>query len=178
MSEFGEFVAFPKITRHDHPVMITEKIDGTNGCIAFDENGIIHVQSRNKIITPGKQTDNAGLARWAYDHSDELFDLLGPGYHYGEWWGQGIQRGYGRGCKCFSLFNAGRWADVDMVIGDVPVTHVPVLAEGRAWSDDLQMDVDDMLEDYGSFAAPGWSKPEGYMIWFRNGMYLKRILDK
>ena len=35
--------------------------------------------------------------------------FLVPGRHFGEWWGSGIQRGYGLDEKTFSLFNAYRW---------------------------------------------------------------------
>ncbi len=35
-----------------------------------------------------------------------------PATYFGEWWGSGVQRGYGlqKGDKRFSLFNVSRWA--------------------------------------------------------------------
>ena len=57
------FIAWPKIPRYENDsVIITEKIDGTNACIAIHDDGTYHVQSRNNIITP--ERDNAGFARW------------------------------------------------------------------------------------------------------------------
>ena len=103
-----EFRKFNKIARLSREIVVTEKIDGTNGLIAIGEDGEFQVGSRNQWITPEK--DNAGFARWAYDHKGELM-TLGVGFHYGEWWGQGIQRGYGLKEKRFSLFNTSRWSD-------------------------------------------------------------------
>ena len=100
-----EFRKFDKIARLSREIVVTEKIDGTNGLIAIGEDGEFQVGSRNQWITPEK--DNAGFARWAYEHKDELMQL-GKGFHYGEWWGQGIQRGYGLDEKRFSLFNTSR----------------------------------------------------------------------
>jgi len=84
-----EFVKFGKIARLSRTVVITEKIDGTNGLIAIGEDGEFQVGSRNRWIAP--ENDNMGFARWAYENKDELMGL-GAGFHYGEWWGQGIQR--------------------------------------------------------------------------------------
>ena len=51
-----------------------------------------------------------GFARWVETNRERLITLLGPGLHFGEWWGSGIQRGYGltKGDKRFSLFNVER----------------------------------------------------------------------
>lgn len=178
----GEFKAFPKITRTDHPVVVTEKIDGTNACIHIIGDGegtfSYHAQSRNKIITPGKQSDNAGFAAWVDENIEELALLLGDGYHYGEWWGKGINRGYDQEGKNFSLFNAGRWGSLDLTFGGVRVRSVPVLSTAYPWDSALQDEMDALLLNEGSAAAPGFMRPEGYCVWFRNGMYLKRVLDK
>ncbi|MCJ7726507.1 MAG: hypothetical protein MUP76_09000, partial [Acidimicrobiia bacterium] len=55
--------------------------------------GQLHWVSR--WITP--EVDNYGFARWVKDHEEELRTGLGAGLHFGEWWGQGIQRRYGQG---------------------------------------------------------------------------------
>src|SRR5690606_19156402 len=89
---------------------------------------VVFSQSRNRFITPGKSTDNFGFAGWVADHAYELVNLLGPGAHFGEWWGAGIQRTYGlkNGEKYFSLFNVHRWGLEDL--SSVPgLTTVPVL---------------------------------------------------
>src|ERR1044072_4291110 len=101
-----EFTPFPKIGRLDKDMVVTEKIDGTNAAIVITEDGVIYAQSRKQFITPDK--DNAGFANWVQEHELEL-EALGPGVHFGEWWGSGIQRGYGLDHKRFSLFNTGRW---------------------------------------------------------------------
>jgi hypothetical protein len=105
-----EFTSFGKISRLSRDIVITEKIDGTNAQIFIDlMTGEFLVGSRTRWITP--ENDNAGFARWAYAHKDELIEGLGDGHHFGEWWGQGIQRGYGLKEKRFSLFNVAKWSD-------------------------------------------------------------------
>jgi hypothetical protein len=103
------FESFPKIGRLSRNCTITEKIDGTNAQIYIGEDGEFLTGSRNRWVTPGKQ-DNYGFSRWAHEHKDELM-TLGPGRHFGEWWGLGIQRGYGLQEKRFSLFATHRWRD-------------------------------------------------------------------
>jgi hypothetical protein len=103
-----DFVEFPKIARLSREVIVTKKIDGTNGTIYIGDDGEFLVGSRTRWIT--NENDNHGFARWAIDHQGDLMKL-GPGWHRGEWWGSGIQRGYGlpKGEKRFSLFNTIRW---------------------------------------------------------------------
>lgn len=124
-----DFVEFPKIGRWYRPVCITEKIDGTNASILigdrrkdhdpdptilyeFDrEDGshcAIRAGSRTRWLT--RTTDNHGFCAWVQENAAELVKL-GEGHHFGEWWGSGIQRGYGlpKGEKRFSLFNTHRW---------------------------------------------------------------------
>lgn len=128
-----DFLKWPSIPRLSKETMtVTEKIDGTNSAIRirpFDETvdnseaigeiflgeGPVYtvwVQSRNRFISPGKSTDNAGFAGWVNDNLDQLVTVLGPGDHYGEWWGSGVQRGYNQKDKHFSLFNARRWLEL------------------------------------------------------------------
>ncbi len=107
------FEPWPKIPRLYREIVITEKIDGTNAGIfipLWDEgsvSGPVYASSRKRWITPEK--DNFGFARWAEENKETLIADLGPGMHYGEWWGQGIQRTYDWGEKRFSLFNVRRW---------------------------------------------------------------------
>lgn len=102
-----EFKGFPKMARLSREIVVTEKIDGTNAQILIEQTGEFLVGSRTRWITP--QDDNFGFARWAYEHKEELVLGLGPGQHFGEWWGAGIQRKYGLPGKHFSLFNTTRW---------------------------------------------------------------------
>lgn len=123
MADFEEFQKIPRLKRG---CVITEKIDGTNAQVYISDEGIIQFGSRSRYITPAD--DNYGFARWAEAHKDELIKL-GPGRHFGEWWGSGIQRGYGlkNGDKRFSLFNVGRWTPETL---PACVGLVPVLYEG------------------------------------------------
>jgi hypothetical protein len=178
-----DFEPFPKMARFSRPVIITEKIDGTNAQIFIPPDGsAVIAGSSNRWITP--DADNFGFARWVEDHRDELL-LLGPGRHFGEWWGSGIQRGYGlpKGEKRFSLFNAMRWQRH----GDLPKQYptadptvfktqqalppccdtVPVIAEGL-WQPEGMADAISealwLLKRDGSIASPGFMDPEGIVI--------------
>lgn len=155
-----DFVEFPKIARLSREVIVTEKIDGTNGVIYIGEDGAMLVGSRTQWITPEK--DNFGFARWVSEHKDELMKL-GPGRHYGEWWGSGIQRGYGlpKGEKRFSLFNTFKWSNDAVRPGCchvVPVLHTGIFS---TWAIDGCLD---LLRGKGSIAAPGFHNPEGVVI--------------
>lgn len=159
-----EFTPFPKIARLNRDIIITEKIDGTNAAIGVTEDGDVYAQSRSRVITP--QADNFGFARWVYDHASELASMLGPGIHFGEWWGKGIQRGYGLESKRFSLFNTAKWDGLrdefeQGTDGDLSV--VPVLYEGLFDQDEINSWISGLWQ-FGSFAAPGFKQPEGIVI--------------
>lgn len=154
-----EFQPFPKIARLNRECVITEKIDGTNAQVFVAEDGAVIAGSRTRWITPAD--DNFGFARWVAEHADDL-RLLGPGSHFGEWWGSGIQRGYGlqKGEKRFSLFNVARWSDERPACCSV----VPELYCGP-FSTDAVNGMADYLRVAGSKASPGFMKPEGIIIW-------------
>lgn len=165
-----EFQSFKKIPRFNREVIITEKIDGTNAQICITEDGEFLVGSRHRWITP--ENDNAGFAKWAYEHKEELMEL-GVGHHFGEWWGQGIQRGYGLKEKRFSLFNTARWGEVRPACCDV----VPTLHIGSLSTCNIELCLD-KLKYCGSKAVPGFMKPEGIVIYHTalNG-YFKITLE-
>ena len=79
-----EFTEFPKMARLSREVIVTEKIDGTNAQVCIGEDGSMLAGSRTRWITP--QDDNHGFAAWVEAHREELL-TLGPGRHFGEWWG-------------------------------------------------------------------------------------------
>lgn len=166
-----EFKAWPKITRVENrrAPIFTEKIDGTNACVVISEDGEFACQSRTRIITP--DDDNFGFAKWAYEHKDELL-TLGPGYHFGEWWGLGIQRGYGQTEKRFSLFNTRRWGDhnpnTPKCVGVVPILPVTNVEDARKF-----------LVENGSIVAPGFMRPEGAVMFdVDTETCFKIIIDK
>jgi len=153
-----DFEPFQKIARLKRACVITEKIDGTNAVVAVGEDGSIRAGSRSRWITP--EDDNYGFARWVAEHADSLRDL-GPGRHFGEWWGSGIQRRYGITEKRFSLFNTARWSETQ----PPACCHlVPVIYSGPFSTDAVDQAVDD-LRARGSVAAPGFPKPEGVIVY-------------
>lgn len=191
----------PRLSRE---IVITEKIDGTNAQVYIsppgDPNTIhttcdfesvdelvlaedaagnrLYAGSRTRWITP--QADNYGFAAWVKANAQELFNL-GPGSHFGEWWGAGIQRRYGLTEKRFSLFNTERWKaypehpnwptrkpgvfDMEKNADGPACCHVvPTLYRGlfSEWGVNLALD---NLQVGGSVAAPGFMDPEGIVIW-------------
>ena len=190
------FIKFPRIPRYSRDIIITEKLDGTNAqifieeydCEFFDErhqpyedptatykNFAIFAGSRNGWIST--KQDNFGFAQWVKDNAKEL-SKLGRGHHYGEWWGKGIQRGYGLDHRRFSLFNVQRWNNdnIPSCCHVVPILYhgpwnlkVDFLWENREedWEPNYPA-VDYVMEDLeykGSAAAPGFMKPEGIVIY-------------
>lgn len=155
-----DFVEFPKIARYNRNIVITEKIDGTNAQIYIDDTGEkIYAGSRNKWISV--EDDNYGFARWVQENRDELIKL-GPGSHFGEWWGAGIQRRYGLDHKRFSLFNSARWNVENPAPSCCHV--VPVLHQGLITEVDVKQVLEN-LRDGGSIAAPGFMNPEGIVVY-------------
>ena len=129
-----EFKPWPKLARLNRDIVITEKVDGTNAAIGITEDGFAYAQSRTRLITPAD--DNFGFARWVLDHQAELAYALGTGLHFGEWYGKGIQRGYGLTDRRFALFNVARYEPVAFAEMSLPeVGTVPKLYEGP-WSQD------------------------------------------
>ena len=167
----SEFKAFSKIPRLNREVVVTEKLDGTNACVVIsDDLATVNAQSRTRIITP--EADNFGFAGWVKRNADEL-RKLGPGFHFGEWWGVGIQRGYGLTERRFSLFNASRWADERPACCHV----VPVLVRGIGF--DCVYQALAGLQLHGSCAAPGFMKPEGIVAFHTQGnLMFKVTLEK
>lgn len=172
-TQVHEFRGFGKIPRLSRDIIVTEKIDGTNAQVYIpDDMSTILAGSRTRWITP--EQDNHGFAAWVQENRDELMNL-GPGRHFGEWWGGKIQRGYGIKERRFSLFNVGRWNE-----GNIPAccSVVPILYEG-AFSMNAIDYVLKRLELDGSVAAPGFMQPEGIMVYHvaANAYFKKTILD-
>jgi len=168
------FVEFPKISRYSREVVVTEKIDGTNAQVYVNDIATeVFAGSRSRWITP--DNDNFGFARWVVDHKEELL-ALGPGSHFGEWWGAGIQRRYDLEEKRFSLFNTHRWSDESTRPACCGV--VPVLWQGPF----DQLDVSEILGRLvkeGSAASPGFMKPEGIVIFHTAAQWLlKKTIEK
>lgn len=169
-----EHIEFPKIVRLSREIVITEKIDGTNGCICIGENGEFLVGSRSRWLSPETE-DNYGFLLWAMANKDELMKL-GVGWHYGEWWGSGIQRGYGLKEKRFSLFNVSRWADD--AVRPACCHVVPELWRGIFDTNIINEQLD-ILKRTGSRAAHGFMRPEGIVIYHTaKGFLFKKTIEK
>lgn len=114
----------------------TPKIHGTNAAIGLDKEGKFFCQSRNNIITP--ENDNLAFAYYAYENESILRAVLQSlgDYNehviiYGEWAGQGIQKGVGISGveRSFFMFRAkvdGSWIK-DLPVGnaDINVYNIP-----------------------------------------------------
>lgn len=178
MSIENGFMEFPKMARLSRQCIITEKIDGTNAQIWIAPDGDqLLIGSRTRWITP--KEDNYGFASWVMANEDEI-RKLGPGRHFGEWWGKGIQRGYGVADKRLSLFNVSRWRlhghepqarpssnpkEVPKMQDVLPeiVGLVPILWEGIFSVQAVEASLASM-EAHGSLSAPGFMDPEGVVV--------------
>ena len=178
LPEQPDFNAFPKMARLNRECIVTEKIDGTNAQILITEDGGFYTGSRKRWITP--QDDNFGFSAWAHEHKDELMQL-GVGRHFGEWWGQGIQRKYGLDHKRLSLFNTLRWHQPGLAPRPIPnndpraeikytspapdcCSVVPLLYQGMFDTDVIAQCIDNLALE-GSYAAPGFMNPEGIVVY-------------
>jgi len=164
-----DFAKWPSIQRMSSEICwITEKIDGTNGVIFVpdDPDKPVLAGSRERWLTnedgtpPIKGKDNFGFAEWVNDRVNSL-RTLGQGYHYGEFHGAGIQRKYDLKDKRWASFEYWR---SDIQIHDVCV--VPVLYTGEPVSGIID-DVVAQLRMCGSVLYPGFMKPEGVVMTFK-----------
>lgn len=184
-----EFEAFGKIPRLGNMV-ITEKIDGTNAAVGImavtpameghpdlqapavtlydmhNEAGIrerwmVYAQSRKRLIST--HDDNYGFAAWVAANAATLIEDLGPGLHFGEWWGAGVQRGYGQRHKIFSLFNTSRWLPREVWFKTPNLSVVPLLKVHAFDTKVIDETLADLMEN-GSYAAPG-HPAEGIVIY-------------
>jgi hypothetical protein len=190
-----DFVKFDKIPRLYRPIVVTEKIDGTNAQVYVpeDPNEPVLAGSRNRWLTV--ESDNFGFAAWVAEHEDELRQL-GPGRHFGEWWGRGIQRNYGLSERRFSLFNVSKWLGVAESAGDAwrcsgsdmaafplgtcssapACCHtVPVIGVFPVFDRVIVDDCIHHLRTHGSFAAPGFKQPEGIVIFHTASGHLFKV---
>ena len=182
-----EFTKFPSIKRFSRDIIITEKLDGTNAQIyielraavpqeeidsggfpfmSLEKDGLDYVMlagSRSRWLGKGKD-DNFGFGEWVGNNAKELLEL-GPGKHFGEWWGKGIQRGYGLDKKKFSLFNVTRWYNFDTHTNICPscCDVVPTMYKGPLTEESIYLSLE-ALKVGGSSAAKGFMNPEGIVI--------------
>lgn len=216
------FPEFNKIARLKRDCVVTEKLDGTNGlificghskfidkfdlsisdenrerflkeyCLGLTNDGLyMFAGSRTRWITPEK--DNYGFAAWVTRNSEELFKL-GEGHHYGEWYGNGIQRKYDLKEKRFALFNARIWDNKNVTPRLLSIDRetneekyskecpsccevVPVLWEGIFDTNEIELVLHNLKVE-GSKAVPGFMNPEGIVIYHTaSGKMYKQTID-
>jgi len=176
-----EFKKFKKIPRLSREIIITEKIDGTSGLIYIDETNSIYAGSRNRWLDD--HNDNHNFWHWTMENKEELLKL-GKGYHYGEWWGKGINRGYNLEEKRFSLFNTGKWVKDKTISLKEKQEYcpeccyvVPILYEGIFNEEEIESWIDH-LKAWGSKASEGFMQPEGIIIYHKAGnLYFKKTIE-
>ncbi|MEO1268591.1 MAG: RNA ligase family protein [Myxococcota bacterium] len=78
-------VPFTQIT--DRPVVVEEKVDGSNTGIRFGPGREVKLQSRGHYLTGGGRERHFALFKqWAWAHAADLWSILGTRYiMYGEW---------------------------------------------------------------------------------------------
>lgn len=193
-----EFKAWPKIPRLSKmQCSITEKLDGTNaqisitkdfdpihlalqyGAVTISGEFAVFAGSRTRWLGRDKGQDNFGFATWVYENADALVKELGEGTHYGEWWGQGIQRTYGLTKKYFTLFNPWRYGcgqnpaipvAKEQIERDTLLGVVPILSQEQ-YSPTHVGETEYLLTSAGSQAVTGWMKPEGFVVCIANEKY-------
>jgi hypothetical protein len=196
--EIPPFPGEAKSYRLNREVQVTEKIDGTHAIIQVMDDGRVYAGSKKRWLDTGQGEDNFGFARWVQTNASFLADVLGPGVHRGEWYGQGIQRNYGLKEKRLALFNPDRYVDRWEAQGRVGyqvvaemngIDLVPVLWNGPLlevfdprYGDSSEFyDLMHDLEYNGSRlrTAPGFRPVEGIVVYHQaSGTALKYTLDK
>lgn len=186
-----EFIPFPKMARLSREAIITEKLDGTNASIYIGDDGSFLTGSRTRWITP--EDDNFGFAKWAQANKSDLL-TLGPGLHFGEWWGSSIQRNYGLKERRFSLFNALRWCACGSEPQQIPRGDprlvkmqsvapaccyiVPILYRGPFTTEACEIALAGLVAN-GSRAVPGFMQPEGIVAFhIAGGVGFKKTTDR
>lgn len=217
---FGQFKSWGSTPRFHKGLHITEKINGTNAGVSIqgfsyghhvrneipsdailvvdDEKNVeylVRAQSRKRIITPGD--DNFGFAAWVWDNAEGLANLLGFGYHYGEWYGEGIQKNplavKGRWWALFNTWHWGRKENLERLeaAGIPGLTTVPVLHDEQTHGPADYNTIPDALEYLAVFGSrakgymtvPNAHKmdfhvegPEGIIVWQRETQQRYKIL--
>lgn len=175
MSE--EFIAWPEIKQYKNGIhcIVTEKVHGSNAQVLviidesvvvnedFSPEPIVKAGSRTRWLSPGKETDNYGFAQWVEDRKAEIVEKLGPGRHYAEFYGSGINHGYGLKEKRLALFNTRTFPPERPRPEGVDV--VPVLYSGP-FSPEAVQQIMLELKANGSRLVPGNLSPEGIVIHF------------
>ena len=172
--------------------VISEKIDGTNGLIEIQNKAnnsntgsmIVKFGSRNRYIS--FSDDNAGFANF-FRHYEKKFknmakEIIASSYNedsqtdeiptenyplriYGEWFGKGIQRGYGLDDKYFMPFSS--FYAEHMIKAGIPNIMMPNIMYTGKFSLEVVDNCMNCLTS-GSFhnLITNYDNPEGIVIYF------------
>jgi hypothetical protein len=185
------FEPMAKIPRLHGDCIVTEKIDGTNGCIELAPGSVSACSRNRRLVTISwvnhpdapmadhplvewHGTDNMGFGAWVVANYPSLV-RLGYGRHFGEWYGQGIQRTYGLDHKRFALFRppaGGLPEGLPASLGVVPrlgAFNTFSTAQIEAYYQVLKLD--------GSQAVPGFMNPEGIVVFHARSGCLFKLTD-
>jgi len=148
------------------PLVIEEKLDGSNCGISIDLDESLVLQSRGHILTGGPRERQFDLLkRWANHHAKALRSILGRRYiMYGEWMYARHTIPYDRLPHYFLEFDVldretGHFLGTDArlkLLGEGPVVSVPVIGTGLPL----------LIESYGRSRCSSTELMEG--------LYLKR----
>lgn len=155
--------------------------------LCLDEDYMMFAGSRNRWLDTSSKGDNFGFAKWVKENAEELLNL-GEGRHFGEFYGKGIQGNYGLDEKRFALFNVGKWVDKydsirtlkndKMNFAPSCCRVVPVLCQNNIFDTQLIDTVLKDLDKHGSYAVPGFMKPEGIVIYHKaSGQLFKKTIE-
>lgn len=180
-----EFKAWPKTSRLNSRVTISEKLNGSNGAVIFDiteetppdgqevmiHNYAVAAQTRTRLVTV--HDDQTGIAKWVTQNYETLIQDIGlPNpipktgtfYHYGEFMTRGHKEPH------FYLFNTRRWAGKEFETPTLKV--VPVLYEGDYYEGVVEECLDD-LRTNGSRVHPG-IPAEGVVVYWQHDDTMKK----
>ena len=159
-----KFVKFPSIESFAHIIRGQQrfetqakvkygakiKLHGTNAAVTCSDDGVVSAQSRSRIITPS--SDNLGFALWVRETVGEWSAAFNAGpagtvTFFGEWAGNGIQKGDAV-CqleqKYFFVFAV--QVDDDVIVSPQEIgqlipdlDNVLVLPWDRVWHDELDL---------------------------------------
>lgn len=167
--EFERFGSIKALSKME--MSITQKIHGSNAQVYIfeKEDGSMDLVcgSRTRWIYP--QQDNYGFANFVHQNKEAFIRLLGPGRHYGEWAGPGINSGEGLSQKTFCLFAWWRWEGQEL---PPQTTTVPVLYRGPISLEEVDRVMQELKES-GSKLVPGYMHPEGAVVQFGGVRYKK-----
>lgn len=197
MDSFRAWGSTPRLNR---TIRISEKIDGSNAAVCIDTEApssldfdqytwvnveepegtvtyYVWAQSRSKVISPGKQTDNYGFAAYVHNNAHLLAEYLGAGRWFGEWAGLGIQKAYPTATeKTFWLFPQDHLPDAAFENDGPLYSFAPILYEGPY---DHGYPIDEVLTELhqsDSIAYPGCDA-EGIIVeWLQARLKFKITL--